>query len=322
MALVTKTPDQTRQRGHTVSALPSLVPCYYIICLGRDLLNQHFLPTLFFLQPPPFSTSRRLYVLLFWGVLRSFASPPPSLILPLASRLWTLVLRMMRRMTRRSRWGVGSCSWCCWSIFGVAPTLVFSNPPPLSLRTFPDSLYPPLSSLLPSPFSLSFSIPLLSSSLFPSSSSFPSPPLLFALHRFLPPVPRALVSPCYHVVGQTLGLAPEAAGYLQAHTLTTNFKMRFRVRNGSASSSVLFSSGVADTRALLFSLFPLRSRSRSRRRSCLAVVLSSPRPFPFLLRLRPHHRRSGSRPRPVSVLVPAPAPSPFVLSHPSGLVVS
>ena len=76
----------------------------------------------------------------------------PSPVLPLASRPWALVLRMMRR----SRWGVRSCGCGYWLLVGVTPSLASSAPSLLFLRWFTGSLSPPSFSLFSSTFPLPF----------------------------------------------------------------------------------------------------------------------------------------------------------------------
>ena len=178
--------------------LPSLFSCYSLvyslynsIWFGSYRTNP-FLYT--FLKSLPFSESR---LQLLWGFLRLSASPPPSPILPLASRPWAPVLSMMRR----SRGSVWPCGCGCWLLVGVACLLASFDPPSLSLRKFPGSLSPP-PHLHSRPRYLSVLAPIHT--------------LVLILVPVLPPVPGALFAPGYHVVGQAPGLAPEAAGYLQA----------------------------------------------------------------------------------------------------------
>ena len=95
MLVTTKTPDKARQRGaHFIYllyssslspeclTLPSLLPRYSVDYLGRQLLNQPLVCTLFFFRPSLPRFPHRVYNKLLWGFLRFFASPPPSPVLP------------------------------------------------------------------------------------------------------------------------------------------------------------------------------------------------------------------------------------------------
>ena len=110
MTLTTKSYDQTRPRGHTLSTC-TVLSCYSLDCyLSWQQPNQPIIVYVFFssisAQVSPVShivsnNSSRASCLSF------FASLPASPILSssLASCPWALILSMMRL----SRWGVGSC---------------------------------------------------------------------------------------------------------------------------------------------------------------------------------------------------------------------
>ena len=113
-----------RDKGDTLSLsalhyLPCLLYVLYIFWVD-NVLNQHFLSSFFFPSAqvsPVFH--KRLSITLVGDFLRFFASSPPSPILSLVSHPWALALRM----TRRSRWSMGSCGCEYWLLVGIAPPL-------------------------------------------------------------------------------------------------------------------------------------------------------------------------------------------------------
>ena len=138
-----------------------------------------------------------------------------------ASRSWALALSRMRR----SRWGVRVCDCGCWLLVDVALLLASSDPP---LHHFEISqalapLHPHICSR-PRPLSRSRSRSRFRLHPYPRANSRTCPPSRprsrsCFRHRLLPPVPGALFSPRFHIVGQAPSLAVEAAGYLQAPPL-------------------------------------------------------------------------------------------------------
>ena len=127
-----------------------------------------------------------------------------------APRPLALVLSMIR-MSRRGLW---ACGFGCWSLVGVAPPLAAFDPPLLPLRKFPGSSHPTLYSR---PRSRSrfrpFPGPRAHSRARSRSRPCPRP---CPRDGFLPPVPGALLSVRYHIVGHAPDLVPETADYPQA----------------------------------------------------------------------------------------------------------
>ena len=132
-----------RDKGNTISLLARFFhkPCVAYASLPASLLFSSFsgsvaiestlsrLCFLFYFHPAkssPFPTS---FIQFLWGFLSFFAPPPPSPILPLASRPWALL--MVLSVIWRSRLGIESCgglgllvttnSWRC------PPSRVFTS---------------------------------------------------------------------------------------------------------------------------------------------------------------------------------------------------
>ena len=255
--------------------LPSLLPFCSLDILGRHILNQNSLIYEYAFSPSarvsPVFLITSVNFLGFLVILRPCSTIPdhvpclPSLgagpqhdvtaslgrrLLP----LWLLVTRWYR------------------------PLLMFSDPPLLSLHKFPDSLSP-LPSSLSRPRSCS------------GSRSHPCPRAHFrprprSRHRFLPLVPGALFSPRFHMVVEAPGLAPKAAGYLQAPYPV--------YREDAACGMVVpglvlcFIPDMADTKTLLLPPFLFHFRPR-------LLLPSFPSPFSSCVRSL------------VSISVPVPA---------------
>ena len=213
-----------------------------------------------------------------------------------SSRLWVLVLRLMRR----SRWGVGSCGSGCWlhwlrplyHVFGPTSTIAR-----LSLSVPLLSILVPVPVLAPVPFPP----PSLSSCPFPFSLSFQSSLLSLFLSSGLPSRPWC---PVLHLVSHRRAGAGSCAQscWLPAGA-TSCIHRQCRIRNGSTWSSTLLLSWCGGYQSSPPSLSLLHLRSRSR-------IRSSPR---SRLRCFPHFLpRSHSRLVFVlSFLHPSPFPLPM-----------
>ena len=226
LILTTKTSDKTRQRVHTLSTvscffspeglvLLSLLPFYYLDLLAWSACTEPtFFSCLRFFLFPPVSPVSRIASIKF-PLVFFFSLPPPS-ILSLTSRLWTLVLCMMRR----SRWSIGSCGCGYRLLVGIASSLHlyydfvgFQVLSPLHTHTYyrPRFCSRSRSRCRPHPCLLTY--PCAHSRTLP-----PSRPCLrpCSHRRFLPFITGALFPPLYHIVRQAPSLASEAAGYTQA----------------------------------------------------------------------------------------------------------
>ena len=325
--LFTKTSNQTRQRGHTLStyslylysfalspeclALPSLL-CSCFKIFWADIYSTNTLLTT--LIPISAQVSLAFHTTSIRTTLAGFlALFHPSSTLP------NSVFRLPSLSS-----GSQHDATVSLVLVGVALVLPSSDPPLLPLLSSQA-----LSTLHSHSYSRSCSLSCSRSRSRSTSRPrayphvctrtrppFRSGPRPCTRYRFLLPVLRALLSLRYHMYGPALSLAREATGYLQApHPGYTN-----DTACGIVVPDLLlcFFPDVAYTRAFILPtlpsplLFPLpslipspsqfpspfSSRFRSRPRSHLVIVLWSPSPFSVTFPRRRHSHMSFVHPCP------------------------
>ena len=187
MILITKSSDQTRQKGYILSAccqffyvspkclvVTSLPSFHFLGYLGHEQLNRPCLVpgTRFFLFSPKYPTFPTLRLQLLRGLLRFLVCPPPSpipVLVPVPVPVYAPLVSFPS--PHRS----------CFHLIFVPVPVPAPSPLPSQFPSYLHSLAStPVSVPAPSPSSSSFPLPTPSRSPLPPSTPIP-PPTLFVL---------------------------------------------------------------------------------------------------------------------------------------------